>query len=68
MGVRPFTDAEYAIMVLLGMKRMVKRTDYYLGFIPPRSVLSDSPTVAEVNAALEHAIEVMRAQLTEEGQ
>lgn len=64
--VRPFTDAEYAIIALQGFKRMVRRTDLYVGFIPPRSVLRDNAESVEVAAALEYAIEVMRQQLIEE--
>jgi hypothetical protein len=62
-----FSDLEYSIVTLLGFKKLIKRSDYHLGFVPARSVLDDSPTQSEVSQALDFAISILRERLTEGG-
>lgn len=59
-----FSDDEYAILVLQGVKRMLKRSDYFIGFVPPRSVLHDSATAEEASSAIQHAIDALRDRLS----
>jgi ribosome-binding protein aMBF1 (putative translation factor) len=58
-----FSDAEYSIIVLQGLKRMVRRSDYFTGYVVPRDVMRDSATASEVTDALQYAIEKIRVQL-----
>lgn len=55
-----FDDDEYAIVVLQGLRRMIKRSDYYIGFVPARSIMKDTADAGEVGEAIQHAITAIR--------
>ncbi len=59
-----FNEDEYAILVLQGVKRMLKRSDYFIGFVPPRDVMRDSATAEEATQAIQHAINTLRDNLS----
>ena len=61
-GIRPFTDTEYTLLVLQGLKRMIRRTDIFRGFVPPRNFVRENADSSEVEAALEFAIALVSAQ------
>lgn len=58
-----FSDDEYTVMVLQGLKRMIRRSDYFVGYVPPRDVMRDNADSGEVTDALQHAIDVVRGNL-----
>lgn len=64
--IRPFSEGVYSLMVLQGVKRMLKRSDYYLHFVPPSDVLRDTADSGEVQDALQYAIDAVRAQVAQE--
>jgi hypothetical protein len=67
--IRPFTDAEYAVVVLRGFQRMVRRTDLHSGFIHPRDVMRDNAENSEIIDALQYALDVIRLHMeTEAGE
>jgi len=63
-----FTDIEYALVVLRGIRRMVRKSDYYLAFIPARSLLDENASGSEVSAALDYAIAAMCEKLVADEQ
>jgi hypothetical protein len=65
-GIRPFTDTEYTLLVLQGLKRMIRRTDIFRGFVPPRNFVRENADSSEVEGALEYAIALVSAQHSQE--
>jgi hypothetical protein len=61
-NIRPFTDAEYSVMVLLGLQRMVRRTDYATAWLTPRDIMRENVNQREVLEALQTAIDALRFQ------
>ncbi len=59
--VRPFSDEEYAIIVLRSLKRLVRRSAWVIETMPPRSIDDDEPNGREIANALEFAIDAVRA-------
>lgn len=59
----PVDKAQYSIWVLQGIKRMIRRSDYFMAYVPPRNVEQDNANVGDVTDALQYAIEAIRGQL-----
>jgi hypothetical protein len=59
--VRPFSDEEYAVIVLRSLKRLARRSTWILENVPPRSIDEDEPNSREIANALEFAIDAVRA-------
>lgn len=66
--IRPYTEAEYAVLVLLAFVRLVGKTDSWLGFVPPRSPMHDIADRAEVRASLQYAIDAVREVFLQDGE
>jgi len=59
--IRPFTDQEYALLVLQGLKRMVQRGDWYQGYVIARDITaSDNAEIGDVVAAISLAQDIIR--------
>jgi hypothetical protein len=62
-SIRTFSDSQYSILVLQTLKRLLRRSDYYLAVLPPRDILSkDEASASDVSLALDFAIESIRGQ------
>jgi hypothetical protein len=64
--VRPFSDNEYAVIVLRALKRLARRSLWVVEAVPPRSIDDDEPSGREVAAALDFAILAVRAHRSSE--
>lgn len=61
LPIRSYNDAEYAVLVLLNLKRMLRHSGYLLGFLPPRDLNRNSADSGEVTTALDYAVEAIRS-------
>jgi hypothetical protein len=62
--VRPYSDEEYALLVLYDLRRVCRRPNSWItDVIRPRDIMSDdSASTREVQDALDIAIQAIRAQ------
>jgi hypothetical protein len=60
--IRPLSEAEHSIRVLLDVIRIIKRYQWLVEMLTPRSFQDDFPTNRETVEALRYAIDAVRGQ------
>lgn len=61
--IRPFTDAEYTLIVLQDIKRFMRKSELGLSWIHPRHWAAPDADGREVIDALEYAIAAVKEQV-----
>lgn len=62
-GPIPRSDAEYALIVIHGLRRMIERTELYQGFVLPRDITRANADRSEVLQALAYMDAMLTSQI-----